>query len=399
MPPPRGRGSRRYGVGTYDQTTDGRHRWRYTTRLASGQTTRIDRKARDIEVLDAKVKEVLEQERQLGHVLEIDQRTVRQYCEHWLEQRVSIRNEASTKIKYGHDLRRILPYIGHYKVQQLTADDVQTAIVAMTNERTNDGAPRYSATTIARSVQTLRNAFNTLVLTGRLTKNPVNIKDKHVDLPKPAEEYEPIVFDVQQLLELLDAARGSWIECLLHTYALTGLRRGEALGLRRSDLDFKAKLIYPRKNVKYVGTTVVLGNLKNKASQKPIPMTDELEAWLHEQLRRVKVMKSVRGSLWNDHNLVFPATNGMPMSPRNLHRAFKQLLAKAQLPMEFTIHGFRHSYGTLLGEQYSIKVVQELMRHADARSTVRYMHSSRSQERRAADSIADLLGTKRRKSS
>lgn len=396
MAPRRSRGPRRYGVGTYDQITDGRHRWRYTTTLAGGQTKRIDIKARELADLDRKVEAFLDQERRFGHALDVENRTVREWCESWLEDRVRIRNEASTVIKYRTDLNRILPYIGAVRVRALEAAHVQTAIAAMTDLKTKNGQPRYSPTTIARSVHTLRNAFNVLVLTGKLASNPVNLKDRHVDLPK-GEEYEPVILNAEQLAQLLETARGTWIECALHVYALTGMRRGEVLGLHRTDLDFKTKRITPRHNVKYVGTKVVIGNLKTKASKKAIPMTDELAAWLKEQERRVAAMRDARPRYWTEQGLVFPATNGKPMHPRNLQRAFKQLLAKADLPRDFTIHGIRHSYGTLLGQKYNAKVLQDLLRHADVRTTYRYVHSDESQARAAADDIAETLGTKRRK--
>jgi integrase len=389
MAPRRSRGPRRYGVGTYDTTSDGRHRWRYTTTLATGQKKRVDLKARELADLDRKVEAFLDVEKRLGYALDVEQRTVAQYCTAWLEQRVAVRNTPSTHLKYENDLARLLPYIGDVKLRLLRPDHIQAAIRALTQRTKEDGTPHYRPMTIQDTVRTLHNALEPLVASGVLSDNPA--RSKLIDLPANDQPYEPVILTADELLRLFQAARDTWIEVLLHTYAMTGLRRGEALGLRWEDLDFAAGHIYPRQTVKLVGNRTTIGTLKTRASRQSVPMTEDLAAWLQLQRERVLTMQIARRHVWHDHDLVFPATNGKPWEPHNMSHMFKRILAQAGLPLTVTIHGLRHSYGTLVAQHYNARVVQRLLRHANVATTYRYIHSDTSQEQAAAKTVAELL--------
>ena len=77
------------------------------------------------------------------------------------------------------------------------------------------------------------------------------------------------------------------------------------------------------------------------------------------------------GSLWEDHNLVFPNRVGKPMNADNLyHREFKPLLKEAGLS-GFTFHSLRHTCATLLcSKNVNPKIVQEMMGHANISQTM-----------------------------
>ncbi len=304
---------------------------------------------------------------------------------------VSVRNEASTVVKYRYDLQRLMPYIGDVGLHSLQPQHIQAAIKALLDRKNADGLPYYKATTIIRSVEVLRNALGDLPH-GSLPFNPA--KSEYLSLPK-ADDYQPVIFSAVELFQFLEGVQGEWEEIAFHTYALTGLRRGEVLGLTLQDIDFARELIIPRQQVKVVGNQVVIGRLKTDASREPIPLPAPLIPWLHEQRRRVLEYRIAHATTWkvDDCDLVFPSRVGTPVSPRNLLRKFKQLLEKLSLPTTFTIHGFRHSYGTMLGQTpgFNAKDVQVMLRHAKVSTTYRYMHTDKERQRQAATAIGDLL--------
>ena len=110
----RGRGSKRYGVGTYDQTSDGRQRWRHYVTRATGERERIAIRKRQLADLDQAVDASLAEERTWGYAPTPERQTVASYCHEWLENVVSVRNRPGTVAKYRYDLSRILPHIGHH---------------------------------------------------------------------------------------------------------------------------------------------------------------------------------------------------------------------------------------------------------------------------------------------
>ena len=128
----------------------------------------------------------------------------------------------------------------------------------------------------------------------------------------------------------------------------TGLRRGELLGLRWTDVDLDAGTLTVRRSLDVDGTFKVP---KNKAARRTLKLTpralDALKTHkVHQNGERLQV-----GARWKDHDLVFPNTTGKPMNAGNLYRReFQPLLKRTGLADEgFTFHSLRHTFATTLG--------------------------------------------------
>ena len=110
---------------------------------------------------------------------------------------------------------------------------------------------------------------------------------------------------------------------------------------------------------------------KRKKSRRTVKLTKAAV----EALKRHKAAQNEErlglGSLWEDHDLVFPNRVGKPMAHNNLYeRDFKALLKKAGL-RGFTFHSLRHTCATLLvKENVNPKIVQELLGHATISQTM-----------------------------
>jgi integrase len=100
------------------------------------------------------------------------------------------------------------------------------------------------------------------------------------------------------------------------------------------------------------------------------------------------------GTLWQDHDLVFPSSVGTPVSGGNLNRAFKVLLKRAGLPQSIRFHDLRHTCATLLLRQgVNPKFVQELLGHRDVGLTLNtYSHVLPDMGDVAAGAMDDALG-------
>jgi integrase len=165
----------------------------------------------------------------------------------------------------------------------------------------------------------------------------------------------------------------------------TGLRAGELLGLTRGDLDFERKLIIPRKQAD--DSTRQLRELKTKKSKSPVAMTPEVEAMLRNYLCNV----------WqeNPSGLLFPNRNGRPRKRQYVVKfGLKPLLRKLVLPtIDVGLHAFRNGLGTALANsKVSPKIVQQVLRHTDIKTTFRYyVHSDTDAQRNALSQVA--IGT------
>ncbi len=159
--------------------------------------------------------------------------------------------------------------------------------------------------------------------------------------------------------------------------AASGLRRSELLALKWGDIDFDELQINVRRSI-YLN---VVGNCKTEASRKPVPMdlilASALWSWKQD---------SPYGHA-DDWVFASPHTRGRnPYWPDSLlSHVIRPAAVRAGIGKHIGWHTFRHSFSTMLianGE--NVKVVQELMRHANCRCTLEVYSQARIQANRSA---------------
>jgi integrase len=171
----------------------------------------------------------------------------------------------------------------------------------------------------------------------------------------------------------------------------TGLRRGELLGLRWSDI--RDDGLYVRQAVKIVNNRAVLGNAKTDRSERFVALPPDTIELLAEHRRKQADLKTIAGEAWPHPELVFPSGIGTIMDPKDFYRSWKRAVDRAGLPAT-RIHDIRHlhiSLLILLGEDP--KTVSERAGHSSTAFTLdRYGHVFREQRHRAARTLDQLLG-------
>jgi integrase len=158
----------------------------------------------------------------------------------------------------------------------------------------------------------------------------------------------------------------------------TGLRQGELLGLKWTDIDLEVDKLSVRQSLKVTDHGLACGPTKNKASRRSVPLNKSAVAALKAHRLRQNEERLRLGELWADHDLVFPNRVGKPINPSNFyHREFRVLLQKSELEGRgFTFHSLRHTFATeLFRRRMHPKVVQSLLRHSSITQTMdRYSH-------------------------
>jgi integrase len=149
----------------------------------------------------------------------------------------------------------------------------------------------------------------------------------------------------------------------------TGLRQGELLGLKWTDIDLEVDKLSVRQSLKVTDHGLICGPTKNKASRRSVPLNRSAVAALKTHRLRQNEERLRLGKLWADHDLVFPNRVGKPINPSNFyHREFRVLLQKSELEGQgFTFHSLRHTFATeLFRRRMHPKVVQSLLGHPGA---------------------------------
>jgi len=147
---------------------------------------------------------------------------------------------------------------------------------------------------------------------------------------------------------------------VLHFMAFTGCRRGEALGLRWSDLDLEngtASIVQSLQRLKGLG--LVLQPPKSAKCRRSIALDPETVGLLWEHRGRQLLYLVERDGAYKDQGLVFPGPLGGPLDPSVLTRNFEKLVRKTGLN-GVRLHDLRHFHATLMLQQgTNPKIVQE----------------------------------------
>ena len=223
--------------------------------------------------------------------------------------------------------------------------------------------------------------------------------------PPRAPRREGRSLSPQQVAKLVGAMSEDRLAGLYLTMLGTGLRRGEALGLKWSDLDLDRAVLTVRNQLrrepghidpedgKRSGATLVLVEPKTASSKRVVPLSN----WVVETLKAHQARQAEEhlaiGAAWKDSGFVFTTTIGTPLDPRNASRAFSELAEKAGLGA-WHIHELRHSAAsTSLAQGVPVEVVSAFLGHSSIRMTVDiYGHIGDAQLRTAADAMDAAFG-------
>jgi integrase len=331
--------------------------------------------------------------------------TTGEWLNRWLASRVSLR--ASTARSYAAHIRAyLIPYLGSVPLGELSPGDVQAMFTGIIRGEAALGYP-VSAATLRRIHATLRAALNGAVRAGLISVNP----GRWPELPKAArarpqvwtpalterwqrDGWLPVVgvWTAAQTAEFLRLVREHRLYALFHLVALRGLRRGEAAGLRWSDLDLDAGTLTVTGQLQQLGGRLVAGPPKSAAGRRVIALDKTTITALCEHRFRQQAERTAAGTRWAETGYVFTTRAGKPVGPDRMTRLFRRLVAESGLP-PVTLHGLRHGAATLaLAAGTDLKIVQDQLGHSTITLTAdTYTSVLPETARTAADNTAALL--------
>lgn len=234
----------------------------------------------------------------------------------------------------------------------------------------------------------LRACLNSAVEDGRLSKNVAAHFKQHLPaLPHREMSY----LTSEQAYRLIRAAEGTRWGAFLVLLTTTGLRPGEALALKWSDLDMEKGRLTVQRARSRVSGGYVIGATKTK-NKRTVGLDDlTLAALRHHRVRQWEWQTNL-GDLWQENGLVFASDYGTVADPTAIAKNhFKPLLKAVGLP-DIRLYDLRHTAATLLfaaGED--MKVVQDRLGHASITLTLNtYTHVADEVRARTAARLGDL---------
>lgn len=157
----------------------------------------------------------------------------------------------------------------------------------------------------------------------------------------------------------------------------TGLRRGEALGLRWSDVDLDTGRVRIVQTVIQIRGAVSMGEPKTDRGRRAITLDDGTVAALRAHRHEMNEQRLLVGADFTDHDLLFRLPSGEPLHPDAVSATFERQVRRYGLP-RLTLHGLRHTWATLALESgVHPRVVQERLGHSTIAITLGiYSHVS-----------------------
>ena len=202
-------------------------------------------------------------------------------------------------------------------------------------------------------------------------------------------ERTPLTLD--QVGTFLRSVEGDRLEALYMTAIGLGLRQGELLALRWSDVNLDAGTLTVRHTRN--SRTGTLAEPKTERSRRTLRLGAELAGALQEHRRRQLEERLAVGGRWHDGDYFFATPTGQSLDAANVSHRFHAALAAAGLPSQ-RFHDLRHACATLRLEQgEELAVVSRILGHASITTTVNvYGHLTDAMLGRAADRTDVILG-------
>lgn len=251
--------------------------------------------------------------------------------------------------------------ISNMQIQKITIEHLKDYFNSLVND--------YSNSIIRKNYGLINASFRKAVAKGYIVKNPFD-NTEEMNIPKSKKQDKKVsaftLNEQEELIKALNKYGNITYRNIILLALYSGMRSGEILALKISDIDFKNKVIHIQRTLtKDVNAKIIIGeNTKTINSVRDIKITPIIEQVLKDSLKHFRL---------NKNNLVYCQENGELITNGMINSAFKRLCEKYNINKGFDVnfHMLRHTYATTSIESgVPPKVVQKKLGHRDISITL-----------------------------
>jgi integrase len=307
--------------------------------------------------------------------------TVKAWFEYWITtiKGNSIRPNTirNYKERFKHNIDRC---IGNMLISEVKPMHCQNVLNQMKDD--------YKTSTIYQTRITLYSMFSDAVENDVILKNPVTKSVKY-NIGKEPKKVRALTIEEQK--KFLETAKGTSNYNQFAFLLQTGLRTGELIGLKWSDIDFKRKVMHIERSMEYrhsVGEWRI-GEPKSKSGYRDVPLTEEAISILKKQKEKLKEIKVINIQF---KDFVFLCRKGEPTKNSAYDTSLFKLCDKAGID-RFSMHVLRHTYATRAIEGgIRPKTLQVILGHSNVGITMNlYVHVTEDEKLKEVEKIEKVL--------
>ena len=312
------------------------------------------------------------------------------YCDYVIGLKEQRGVKHSTIVRYKELTGRIYPQIGHIKLKELRADHLNDLYTLLGQDGQSKRGGKLSAKTILEHHRLISTVLEQAAKEGLV---PFNVASR-ATLPK-VERKEVNYFQPEQVAairEALEQEPMKW-KTLVHLLLITGVRRGEVLGLKWDKVDFEGNRIFICNNILYrADVGIYESSPKTERSRRYVALPTETmqllrryRAWQAEERLRL-------GEYYQNQGFVFSQDNGNPMHPDSVTDWLKKFSRRHDLP-HINPHAFRHTMASMLYFHGVDSVsISKRLGHAQVSTTANiYAHVMEEADQRNADILSEVF--------
>ncbi len=304
----------------------------------------------------------------------------------WMDEYVVPNKRQQTIERYqGIIKKHITPALGHLELSKVALSDIRSFEARLSNRGMAPVGVKLVHSVISGAYKYALKDDN-----GYTWRNPAKAVTPPTIVRQEVEP--PDIVKVREILELA-ASEGHPLFPCLHLIAYTGIRRGEALGLRHPELNLETGIISVVQTViRSLEKGIIIQPTKNSSSRRTVDLDDDTIDVLRAHLGRQLLSRLELGDAYEDHGLLFPKPLGNPLNPMILTETFQSYARRVGL-QRANLHHLRHFHASvILQKGGSLLLVSRRLGHASISTTGDiYGHLMPGEQKEAANAFAKAM--------
>ena len=323
-----------------------------------------------------------------GTLVDPSKVTVAECLRSWLDGPTDLAGKTLERYKQLAD-QQIIPHLGTVQLQKLRPAQVQDWHSTLLQRGGKGGKP-LSARTVGHAHRVLHRALERAVTAEAVSRNVAHA----IEPPKvEAEEVEALA--TGQMAAVLSKLAGNALYVIVTVALSTGMRRGELLALRWSDINLDGAALRVERSLEETKAGLKFKAPKTRHGRRTISLPASAVDALRSHRKAQMEMRLALGMGRPDTDaLVFGRPDGAPMSPDNLSRDWRRAVKALKLP-EVMFHALRHSHASaLISSGLDVLTVSRRLGHGTPVVTLTtYAHLFEKTDQTAAKAIEAALRT------